>query len=52
MAYKAQSMTGSAEVGANRMVTKIKQGHKSGMADRKKGRKKGVNCSTGKYSTK
>ena len=34
------------------MITKIKQGHKSGMADRKSGRKKGVNCSTGRYATK
>lgn len=34
------------------MVTKIKQGHKSGMKDRKKGRKPAINFSTGPYATK
>lgn len=42
----------NAERTGSSVFTKVKQGHKSGMADRKSGRKKGVNCSTGRYATK
>ena len=33
-------------------VQKMRPSKSYGMKDRKSGRKKGVNCSTGKYSTK
>lgn len=34
------------------VLKKVRPAKSYGMKDRKAGRKKGVNCSTGKYSTK
>lgn len=33
-------------------ISKVRPASSYGMKDRKKGRKMGINCSTGKYSTK
>jgi hypothetical protein len=52
MAYTAQSKTGSAERPASAGVKKLRPASSYGMKDRKSGRKKGVNCSTGRYATK